>query len=222
MFSLKGALMACLVSCAFMGKAVQAIEIDYWVYSDYAQGEALKLQQAFIEEFTAKYPDVNITISGRGDDDLLTGQIASASSGTGPDVFMNSTSYGAILAKAGVLKNIYEDWISMPQSFREQFNPDLIAMCTPQPEIMYCLPYTGYGSFMYRNLTVLEEAGIDPNEPIKNWQDWLGQMQKIEAAGKRSINDMSQDWESIAAIYAGIAEPQEWGVNFEEKKPDQS
>jgi len=175
---------ACLLSLTVVVGHACAQQLDYWVYSDFAQGEALRLQQSFIEEFTAKYPDVKITISGRSDDDLLTGQIAGAASGSMPDVFMNSTSYGAILAKAGVLKNIYPDWMEMGEEFRAQFNPELIAMCTPQPEVMYCIPYTGYGAFMYRNLTVLEEAGIDPNQPIKDWDDWKEQMQKLEAAGK--------------------------------------
>jgi len=208
----------CLLSLVAAASPAMAQELDYWVYSDFAQGEALRLQQTFIEEFTAKYPDVKITISGRGDDDLLTGQIAGAASGTGPDVFMNSTSLGAILAKAGVLKNIYQDWMAMDEEFRAQFNPDLIAMCTPQPEVMYCIPYTGYGSFMYRNLSVLEEAGIDPNQPIKDWEDWKAQMQKLEAAGKRSVNDLSQTWFSVANIYSGVAEMDEWGIDFDNRK----
>ncbi|MQX96485.1 extracellular solute-binding protein [Sinorhizobium medicae] len=203
---------------ALASGVTHAQELDYWVYSDFAQGEALKLQQTFIEEFTAKHPGLEITISGRGDDDLLTGQIAGASSGTGPDVFMNSTSLGAILAQAGALKNIYEDWMAMPEDFRAQFNPDLIKMCTPQPSVMYCLPYTGYGSFMYRNLTVLEEAGIDPKQPITDWSDWKAQMGKIQAVGKKAVPDMSQSWLSLANIYSGVAAPDEWGIDFDNKK----
>lgn len=206
------------LSTAFLAGAAGAQELDYWVYSDFAQGEALKLQQSFIDEFTTKHPGLKITISGRGDDDLLTGQIAGAASGTGPDVFMNSTSLGAILVQAGALKNIHEDWMAMPEEFRSQFNPELIEMCTPEPGVMYCLPYTGYGSFMYRNLTVLEAAGIDPNEPIRDWADWKAQMEKIKAAGKNAVPDMSRTWFSVANIYSGVAEQDEWGIDFEGDK----
>ncbi|RNF33889.1 extracellular solute-binding protein [Paracoccus methylarcula] len=206
-----------LAGAALAGHA-GAQELDYWVYSDFAQGEALELQQSFIDEFKAEHPEVEITISGRGDDDLLTGQIAGAASGTGPDVFMNSTSLGAILVEAGALKNIYEDWMAMPEEFRKQFNPDLIDMCSPEPEVMYCLPYTGYGSFMYRNLAVLKEAGIDPDAPIRDWEDWKAQMEKIEAIGKKAVPDMSQTWFSVANAYSGVAEPGEWGIDFENDK----
>ncbi|OLP61594.1 sugar ABC transporter substrate-binding protein [Xaviernesmea oryzae] len=198
--------------------AQEKVTLEYWVYSDFAQGEALKLQQSFIDEFEAKHPGLTINIAGKGDDDLLTGQIAGAASGSGPDVFMNSTSAGASLVQAGALKNIYAEWMAMPDSFRAQFNKDLIAMCTPKPETMYCIPYTGYGSLMFRNLTVLEQAGVDTKAPIKDWADWLSQMEKVKAAGKYGVPDMTQNWASFLNIYSGVAEASEWGADFETKK----
>ena len=46
--------------------AAEDIALQYWVYSDFAQGDALKLQQEFIEEFTAKHPGVTIEIVRQG------------------------------------------------------------------------------------------------------------------------------------------------------------
>ncbi len=198
--------------------SAQDINLEYWAYSDFAQGEALKLQTSFIEEFKAKHPGVNITISGRNDDSLLTGQIAGAVSKTGPDVFMNSTSQGAVLVDAGALKNIYKDWMAMPQEFRDQFDPSLIAMCTPKPEVMYCLPYTGYASILYRNLTVLEKAGIDTSKPIKSWDDWKAQMKQVADHGLKALPDLSQTWFGLANVYSGVAKPREWGIDFENSK----
>jgi multiple sugar transport system substrate-binding protein len=88
-------------------------------------------------------------------------------------------------------------------------------MCSPAPEVMYCLPYTGYGSFLYRNLTVLEEAGIDPSQPIESWDDWKAQMEQVAAAGDYALPDLSQTWFGLANIYSGVAEPNEWGIDFE-------
>ncbi|TIT43464.1 MAG: extracellular solute-binding protein, partial [Mesorhizobium sp.] len=70
-------------------RAQEPVTLEYWVYSDFAQGEALKLQQTFIEEFRKTRPNVTINISGKGDDDLTTGQVTGAASGNLPDVFMN-------------------------------------------------------------------------------------------------------------------------------------
>jgi len=215
---ISGRLVALSIGACLATGSIKAQQLDYWVYSDFAQGEALKLQQAFMDEFIASHPGLTISISGRGDDDLLAGQIAGAASGTGPDVFMNSASFGSLLVRADVLKNIYEDWMAMDEGFRAQFNPSLIDMCTPRPEVMYCLPYTGYGSFMYRNLTVLEAAGIDPNEPIEDWDDWKQQLEKIKAVGKQGVNDLSQTGFAIANIYSGAAEDDEWGIDFDNRK----
>lgn len=211
----RAAVLAAMAMGAQTAAAQDAVTLEYWVYSDFAQGEALKLQQGFIDEFEASHPGVSINIAGKGDDDLLTGQLAGAASGTGPDVFMNSTSAGAALAEVGALKNIYDDWMSMPEEYREQFDQSLIEMCTPAPETMYCLPYTGYGSFMYRNLAVLEEAGIDPSKRIEGWSDWLSQMEQIKASGKTAIPDMTQNWASVLNIYSGVADNTEWGADFE-------
>jgi multiple sugar transport system substrate-binding protein len=199
-------------------RADEPVTLEYWVYSDFAQGDALELQQSFIDEFKKTHPNVTINITGKGDDDLTTGEVTGAASGTLPDVFMNGVDVGATLVQAGALKNIYADWIAMPKEYRDQFSPDTIATCTPKPETMYCIPYTGFGTFMYRNLTVLKAAGIDASAPIKDWADWLSQMQKIKAAGKFAIPDETQTWQSVAETYSGVAGPNDWGADFAAKK----
>jgi len=201
--------------------AAQAQEprtLQYWVYSDFAQGEALKLQQEFISEFEAANPGVKILISGKGDDDLTTGQVTGAASGTLPDVFMNGLGVGAQLVEAGAVENIYSRWMSMPQEYRDQFDKNAIASCSPKPETMYCLPYTGFGELLFRNLTVLKEAGIDPAVPPKDWAEWFDQMKKVKAAGKFAMPDQTQVFNSVASTYAIVGPDAEWGIDFETKK----
>ncbi|MFV0244518.1 MAG: extracellular solute-binding protein [Qingshengfaniella sp.] len=204
----------CGAALAGAAHAQDKVNLEYWVYSDFAQGEALKLQETFIAEFEAAHPGVSIAISGKGDDDLTAGQVAGAMSGSGPDVFMNATSAGAALVRAGALKNIYGDWMAMPEDFRAEFTDDLIDVCRPAAETLYCLPYTGYGSFMYRNLHVLAEAGIDPAAPITHWSVWMDQIRQIGETGKSAIPDEAQVWPSVAEIYSGIANDDEWGADF--------
>jgi multiple sugar transport system substrate-binding protein len=188
-------------------RADEPVTLEYWVFSDFAQGDALKLQQTFIDEFKKTHPNVTINISGKGDDDLTTGEVTGAASGTLPDVFMNGVDVGASLVAAGALNNIYADWMAMPKEYRDQFSPDTIATCTPKPDTMYCIPYTGFGTFMFRNLTVLKAAGIDPSVPIKDWADWLAQMKKIKDAGKFAVPDQTQTWQSVVETYSGVASP---------------
>ncbi|NDW04499.1 ABC transporter substrate-binding protein [Jiella pacifica] len=194
--------------------ADEPVTLEYWVYSDFAQGDALALQQTFISEFKEKHPNVTINISGRGDDDLTAGQIAGAASGTLPDVFMNGLAVGAQLVEVGALSNLYPLWMEMPEEYRAQFDADALKSCMPKPEELYCLPYTGFGEIMFRNLTVLEEAGIDTSQPPKTWDEWYGQMQAVQKAGKYAVPDQTQVFNSVASTYAIVGGIDGWGIDF--------
>ncbi|MCE7027701.1 ABC transporter substrate-binding protein [Jiella avicenniae] len=208
-------LLAIAASPAF---ADEPVTLEYWVYSDFAQGDALALQQTFISEFKEKHPNVTINISGRGDDDLTAGQIAGAASGTLPDVFMNGLSVGAQLVEVGALSNLYPLWMEMPQSYRDQFDEDALKSCMPKPEELYCLPYTGFGEIMFRNLTVLKEAGIDTAKPPKDWNEWYAQMQAVHEAGKYAVPDQTQVFNSVASTYAIVGGIDGWGIDFDAMK----
>lgn len=197
---------------------LSAQELQYWVYSDFAQGDALKLQQEFIAEFEAANPGVKIVISGRGDDDLTSGQVAGAASGTLPDVFMNGLAVGAQLVEVGALANIYPEWMAMPQEYRDQFDADAIRSCSPKPETMYCIPYTGFGEILFRNLTVLEAAGIDTATPPATWEEWYAQMAKVKESGKFAIPDQTQVFNSVASMYAVGGDKAKWGIDFEKRQ----
>ena len=198
--------------------------LEYWVYSDFAQGEALALQKEFISEFEDAHPGVKINITGKGDDDLTAGQIAGAASGTVPDVFMNGQAFGAQLAEVGAMANIYDKFMAMPEDFRKQFDEEALKGCMPSAKVLYCLPYTGFGSLLFRNLTVLEKAGIDTTTPPATWAEWLDQMKKVKAAGAFAIPDETLVFNSIAEIYATSGDNSSWGFNWQDKttliKPD--
>lgn len=210
--------LAALIAVGSTGMAMaEDVTLEYWVYSDFAQGDALALQQEFINEFSAAHPGVKVNIVGKGDADLTTGQIAGAASGNLPDVFMNGLGTGAQLAEIGALANVYDKWMAMPEEFRAQFNKSAIANCSPAPDKMYCLPYTGYGSLMFRNLTVLEKAGIDPTTPPATWAEWLEQMKKVKAAGMFAIPDQALIFNSVAEMYAVSGDVSSWGIDWSTK-----
>lgn len=212
---LAGAMTAALMAAGLAGSAAaEDVTLEYWVYSDFAQGDALALQQEFIKEFTASHPGVSVNIIGKGDDDLTAGQVAGAASGNLPDVYMNAQSVGAQLVSVGAMANLYDQFMAMPQEFRDQFDKDALASCMPKPDELYCLPYTGFGSLLFRNLTVLEKAGIDPATPPATWDEWFAQMQKVKDAGMYAIPDETLVFNSIAEIYATSGDSSSWGFNW--------
>lgn len=198
--------------------ASNPVTLEYWVFSDYAQGDALTLQKQFIAEFEAKHPGVTINITGKGDDDLTKGEITGAASKSLPDIFMNSTAAGAQLVQVGAVTNVYDKWMALSDSYRGQFDPEMVGEVSPAANTMYGIPYTGYATFMYRNLTVLKKAGIDPNTPIKDWADWLDQMKKIKAAGDVALPSFINDPWDFVSIMSGAAKNGEWGIDFTNNK----
>ena len=97
-------------------------------------------------------------MTGKGGDDLNTGIVSSATSNTVPDIYMGTTSQGALFTKVNALANVYDKWMAMPEAYRAQFNPDMIAEVSPKANEMWGMPFTGYATFLYRNLTVLQSC----------------------------------------------------------------
>ncbi len=192
----------------------QNVTLEFWTFSDYATDVGGDLMKTFISEFEAAHPGVKVNMTGKGGDDLNTGIVSSATSGTIPDVYMGTTSQGALFTKVNALANVYDKWMAMPESYRKQFNQDMIAEVTPADGKMYGMPFTGYATFLYRNLTVLKKAGIDPAAPVTDWSVWMDQMKKIKAAGLSALPSFYNDWWDFTNIYSGAATADEWGIDF--------
>jgi multiple sugar transport system substrate-binding protein len=198
--------------------AQQDVTLEFWTFSDYATDVGGDLMKVFISEFEAAHPGVKINMTGKGGDELNTGIVSSATSNTIPDIYMGTTSQGALFTKVNALANVYDKWMAKPEAYRNQFNPDMIAELSPADGEMYGMPFTGYATFLYRNLTVLKAAGIDPNEPITDWSVWLEQQKKIKEAGYLGMGSFYNDWWDFTNIYSGAATPEEWGIDFANKK----
>jgi multiple sugar transport system substrate-binding protein len=196
----------------------QNVTLEFWTFSDYATDVGGDLMKTFIAEFEAAHPGVKINMTGKGGDDLNTGIVSSATSNTVPDIYMGTTSQGALFTKVNALANVYDKWMAMPEAYRAQFNPDMIAELSPKANEMWGMPFTGYATFLYRNLTVLKAAGIDPAAPITDWTVWLDQMKAIKDSGNLGMGSFYNDWWDFTNIYSGAATPDEWGIDFAAKK----
>jgi multiple sugar transport system substrate-binding protein len=198
--------------------AQQNATLEFWTFSDYATDVGGDLMKTFIAEFEAAHPGVKINMTGKGGDDLNSGIVSSATSNTVPDVYMGTTSQGALFTKVNALANVNDRWKAMPESYRKQLNPDMIAEMQPKDGEMWGLPFTGYATFLYRNLDVLKKAGVDTSVPITDWATWLDQMKKVKEAGMSGMGSFYNDWWDFTNIYSGAATDKEWGIDFANKK----
>jgi multiple sugar transport system substrate-binding protein len=162
--------------------AAEPVTIEFWIFQDFLTGDAGALIKEFTTEFEKANPDIKIHLVGKKAPDILSGVVMGAGSGTLPDVISTQYAFAGSLVKAGLIKDVSSEWHAMPSTWQQQFSPWAVKVLTKDGQILG-VPFTAYASILYRNLTVLKKAGIDPAAGIKDWADWLAQSKKIKDSG---------------------------------------
>lgn len=170
-----------LVACSPGGSAGPEggkYDLTFWVYSDFVQDESGKLMNQFVDEFLAEHSNVNsIELVPKNDADLLSGLLG----GVGlPDMFSASARDGKKYRDAvGLLnlKPIFDD-----QEFSGGFYENALHAVTVDDGV-WAIPFISYIPIIYRNLTVLEKAGIDPAEGIPSYDVFFDQLAKVKDSG---------------------------------------
>ena len=162
--------------------ADEEVTLEFWTFNDYAVGKALELFETFIAEFEEANPGVKVNITGKPGTDILTGLITGAGSGELPDVVQIQVGTGGDLLQAEALQDVGSFWEADTEDFRSQFNPSWMELLLKGGHC-WGLPFTAYSTILYRNLTVLKDAGIDPDAGIKDWDDLFEQAKKVKETG---------------------------------------
>jgi len=179
------------------------ITLEFWNFADFATGPGGELVQQFIDEYEAANPGVTVELVGKPDTEIEAGVIAGASAGELPDVFANAYNSGYAVSNAGAVKDVSEWWDALPEDYRSQFSLAAVEALQRDGK-MYGVPYTLYSTVLYRNLTVLREAGIDPDAEIKDWDDWMSQMQKVSEAGYTALPNYTLDGWLVLHYLGGV------------------
>lgn len=197
--------------------------LQFWTFSEFSSGALIEKTNIAIKEFETEHPGVTVQVTGMGDDELLMSLTTAAMADNMPDLFVTNAYDGAAIANFGGIANIYDKWYAEPADWRSQFNEEVVALYEPEDGVLYSMPYTGWAEILYRNLTVLEKAGIDPNVPIKDWNDFISQCKQIyEKTGAYCTFNNTLSFNDYMAWYAGAATPEEASVDFENLKSNYS
>ena len=208
-----------LLGVATVAVHAEDITLQFWTFSEFSSGDLIKAQMPAIEKFEADHPGVKVQVTGMGDDELLMSLTTAAMANQMPDLFVTNAYDGAPVANYGGIVNIYDKWNAEPQEWLDQFDTFVVDLFSPEEGVMYSMPYTGWADILYRNIDVLEAAGIDINEPIKDWDDFAAQCKQIyETTGAYCTFDNTQAFSDWMAFYAGIASLEEASIDFENLK----
>jgi|GEM_PF-2335573 len=144
------------------------ITIDFWhIYSD---GPMAELIPELIEEFEADNQHITVDHLGTNFWDYFTRLNTAVAGGVGPDLAMNDTTTLTVRAQNNVIVNI-DDFINEDDFNTDDFYPILMEM------MEYEGSYYGLASdtdvrVLYYNRAHFEEAGLDPDSPPTNWEEW--------------------------------------------------
>ncbi len=102
--------------------------------------------------------------------DKLAAAIVAGSGG--PDLFILWHSVMPQYAKSGFLHPIGQIMFDEGMLPKDDYSPALLDALTIDGQI-WTVPFDNYGVGVYVNLDLLEKAGIDPNQPPQNAEQWL-------------------------------------------------
>ncbi|MEG9249797.1 ABC transporter substrate-binding protein [Arthrobacter sp. Soc17.1.1.1] len=162
-------------------------DLTFWVYSDFTQGEAGELMNKFVDEFKQEHDNVgSVTLVPKNDADLLSGLM----SGVGlPDAFSASARDGKKYRDAVGLLDLKP---TFDEEYSEGFYPKALDAVSEDDGI-WAVPFISYTPVIYRNLTVLKNAGVDPAEGIPTQQVFLEQLAKVQASGVSATHSWTKD-----------------------------
>jgi multiple sugar transport system substrate-binding protein len=167
-----------------------AVTVEFWAFPDWGTGEAGDLFKTFVSEFEAANPGIKVNFVPKAD--LEQAIIAGAGSGVYPDAFTVAFNQGDTFLKTGIVEDVAPYFNAMSEDYKKQFSAKPMQALSPDGHV-WGLPFTAYAQLLYRNTVILEKSGIDPAAGIKDWDDWLSQMEKIQAAGYAPIPDLTVD-----------------------------
>ncbi|GHT86541.1 sugar ABC transporter substrate-binding protein [Bacteroidia bacterium] len=179
------------------------VTIEFWLYNDWMEGAAGDIFRTFAEEFKES-TGITVDLVGRPFDDIKSGLVVSASSGTGPDAFVQGLNAAYSLTASGAVQDITEFWAAESDDYKSQFTPAIVSSMEVDGKV-WGIPNAGWATMLYRNLDVLEAAGIDTSTGPANWDEWLDQMRIVKENGVDAMNDFSVDGWAVYNFLGGVA-----------------
>ncbi len=183
-----------------MAQAEDAYDLTFWVYSDWTAGKQAELLTKWADEFVAAHDNVaSITMLGKNDNELLTGVMA----GVGlPDCYSASFRDGLKYYESVNLLDLKPYYDAASADYRDGWIDEAIESVEIDSG-MWALPYMSYIPLVFRNLDVLEAAGVDTAKDLSwTWDDFLTQCEAVQAAGYDATHKWSGDWYTAGAILA--------------------
>ncbi|MBO4221250.1 ABC transporter substrate-binding protein [Bradyrhizobium neotropicale] len=147
------------------------------------------------EEFAKERPDIKITLRAPYEsyEDATQKVLREAVTNQMPDVTFQGLNRIRVLVDKNIPAQL-DDYIAAEKDFdRKGFHQAMFDIGTASGKI-YALPFAISLPIVYVNLDLLKQAGGDPNNLPKTWDELIAQAKKIKALGP-DINGVTYVWD---------------------------
>lgn len=157
------------------GQAAGGVTMSFWT-RDSNQAQVRALVDAWNESHENK---IEVTVIPASE--YMTKVGASVGAGAPPDLMAVDLIYVPQFAAAGQLTDITDLAKGLP--YFEQLSPSHVRLATYDGKI-FGLPFNAEGSYLMYNKGLFEQAGLNPENPPKNWAEIADAAAKIRALGE--------------------------------------
>jgi multiple sugar transport system substrate-binding protein len=153
----------------------EQVTIEMWTWGSVDDTLAI-----LADQFMADNPGVEIVITEQAFDSYF-GLVRNAlASKTGPDVFQMFANSGIFDFHLGLVP--LTDYVT-PEQQEELLGWENVSAGRSIDGAPYGVPYLSQGYPWYYNKALFEQAGLDPENPPTNWNDFLAACDALNAAG---------------------------------------
>jgi raffinose/stachyose/melibiose transport system substrate-binding protein len=173
------AFLACFFGIVMSAQAKTSIKVwDWFKGSQSGQG---KFVEALDKAFMEKYPNIIVNHEGQSNKPYDIYQAAFIAK-EGPDVMLMHANGQRFQDYAEALT----DLTPYIQDMIDNFPPSVLADTSPERDLsqgIMGLPVTVQGWVWYYNKKLFTQAGLNPDEKIRTWDQFLNACEKLKAAG---------------------------------------
>jgi multiple sugar transport system substrate-binding protein len=133
-----------------------------------------------VKSFNATHPKIKIQLTLVPDAQVVQKYSLAASNGSGPDIVSTEIGTMATFTPTGWYQNITSLVDKLP--YKKYLSPAHLGQATYAGKI-YGIPFTADVSVLYWNKTLFAKAGLNPNDPPKNWAQIQADATKVRHLG---------------------------------------
>ena len=205
MKELRTRLIAAIVAgLALGGTALAQVEITYW---HGFTGPDLPVMEELVAEFNATHPDIHVTAQAIAWGPLFQQLEPAVAAGQAPDVVALNEDVITGFILRGAVAEMTPDMLAAAGVEGERFFPSLWETGVVDGKV-YGVPIHSVMLVMYYNKDLFEEAGLDPDDPPSNREEFLeaATALTVDANGNHP-GDPGFDPSSLQRYAVGIPTP---------------